>query len=334
MRWYKRKVQIWCFAILAVAILVRFWGDSPSMEQVVTTSMAWELGRVGQWEAEESPPSLESNTPAITTYVVETQPEVVEPPDQIVLSPSTVGADQISFSGTGVYDGNVADLLQRDLNLHFDREEPTILLIHAHTSESYAQAVGWEYDETDTSRTQDGDFNMIRVGDALAQILRTNGYSVIHDKTVHDYPDYNSSYSNTLTDIEYWLEKYPSITMVLDIHRDAAEGADGLPIDHTATVDGVDVAQMMLVVGTDQGGLYHPNWEGNLSFACQLQQTMLEDYPQLPRAINLRTERFNQHATPASLLIEVGSSGNTLEEALAGVELLGDSLVKLLSQYP
>ena len=145
-----------------------------------------------------------------------------------------------------------------------------------------------------------------------------------------DYPNYNGAYERMRQTIEGYLAEYPSIQMVLDIHRDAAEDADGNPVALTAEADGEACAELMLVVGTDEGGLSHPDWQENLANALKIQTLLNRSAPGLCRNLNLRTERFNQHETPGSLLVEVGASGNTLAEALRSARILGQALAVFL----
>ncbi len=118
--------------------------------------------------------------------------------------------------------------------------------------------------------------------------------------------------------------------MVIDIHRDAVE-QNGQAVALSATADGESCARLMLVVGTDQGGLAHPNWQENLANALKLQAVLQGEHPGLCRSIDLRTERFNQHAAPGSILVEVGSNGNTLPQALRSAKLLGESLARMIA---
>ena len=189
---------------------------------------------------------------------------------------------------------------------------------------------GFEYPESDALRTLDERYSVIRVGDEIADILTEAGISVLHDTQPNDYPNYNGAYERMRQTIEGYLAEYPSIQMVLDIHRDAAEDADGNPVALTADVDGDACAELMLVVGTDEGGLSHPNWQENLANALKLQVLLNRSAPGLCRNLNLRTERFNQHETPGSLLVEVGASGNTLAEALRSARILGQALAVFL----
>lgn len=105
--------------------------------------------------------------------------------------------------------------------------------------------------------------------------------------------------------------------MVIDLHRDSILTDEGEAYKTSCTIDGAETAQLMFVVGTDAGGLYHPDWRDNLNFVSTLQYALNRAYPSLMRPVNLRTQRFDQHASPGSLLVEVGSSGNTLPEALS-----------------
>ena len=186
---------------------------------------------------------------------------------------------------------------------------------------------GFEYPESDELRTQDSRYSVIRVGEELASILTDAGICVLHDTVPNDYPNYTGAYERMRQTIEGYLAEYPTIQMVLDIHRDAAEDADGNPVALTADVGGEACAELMLVVGTDEGGLSHPDWQENLANALKLQALLNRAAPGLCRSLDLRTERFNQHETPGSLLIEIGSTGNTLAEALRSARILADALI-------
>ncbi len=204
-------------------------------------------------------------------------------------------------------------------------EGPQILIMHTHGSEAYTMSGADVYTETDTARTDDENYNMIRVGEEMKEVFESMGFSVIHDTTLYDYPSYNGSYARSLAGIQSYLEQYPTIAVVLDVHRDALIAADGTVYKAVTQVDGEDTAQVMLVVGTDDGGLEHPNWQENLNLAAHIQLAMTAIEPTLARPINLRSQRFNQHLTPCSLLVEVGTSGNTLEEALRGARLFAQA---------
>ncbi|MBC8595564.1 stage II sporulation protein P [Qingrenia yutianensis] len=206
--------------------------------------------------------------------------------------------------------------------------QPLVLIMHTHSSEAYES--NGEYQTSDTDRTQDANYNVIKVGDKLTEMLEDKGISVIHDKTVHDYPSYTHSYKKSLETIERNLKEHPSIKIVFDVHRDALGDAQN-KVKFTADINGEKAAQAMLVCGTNSMGLWFDNWEDNLRFAMQIQDRLERCYPGLARPVNIRRERFNLHATRGSVLIEVGTNGNTLDEALVCAKYLGDTLADVIN---
>ncbi len=202
--------------------------------------------------------------------------------------------------------------------------QPVVLIMHTHGSESYSDPYNSAY------RTQDESKNVIAVGETIRKALEARGYGVIHDTTLCDYPEYTGAYNRSRTVIEENLAKYPGILLVLDIHRDAVENGDGNQMRMACTVGDTVAAQLMLVVGTDAGGLTHPNWRTNLALAAVLQMRLSDSYGDLMRPLNLRTERFNQDLAPMTLLVEVGASGNTLEEAKISAEVFAEALAGVL----
>lgn len=218
------------------------------------------------------------------------------------------------------------------LTLKSSKKGPQILIMHTHATEAYTMADGDDYTESDESRTTDENYNMIRVGEEMKAVFEEQGFSVLHDKTTYDYPGYNGSYGRSLAGVEAYLEEYPTIQMVLDVHRDALIDADGTVYSKTTSIDGEKVAQVMLVVGTDDGGLTHPEWRDNYTLALKIQGAMLSIDSTFPRPIDLRSQRFNQHLRPGSLLVEVGTSGNTLKQALAGARLFAEAVCMELNE--
>jgi stage II sporulation protein P len=288
---------------------------------------------VAVWTAEAVETAAET-APEPSETVEPAAPAEETPESEPESTPLTFTADQADLIGleneTG-YDVDVEALLTVPLDLDLTVDGPLVLIVHTHTAEAYTPSAGWEYEPSDTLRTLDEDCNMLRVGDEIAEALEAGGVAVLHDRTYHDYPAYNGAYSRALTTIQAYLDQYPSIQMVLDVHRDAAENSDGTLAAPTVTVDGQTMAQVMLVVGTDDGGLEHPDWRGNLSCALKLQVLLEQAAPGLCRDLDLRQERFNQHMTPASLLVEVGSAGNTMDQVLPAARLLGQTLAELLA---
>jgi len=239
-------------------------------------------------------------------------------------------AEAIAIGGSAKSTVDKTSLLLSPLNMPSD-PQPQVLIVHTHTSEAYTPEAGWEYEPTDKYRTLDPKYNVIRVGEAIAEELRSLGVAVIHDTTVNDAPQYQGAYDRSHDCIAAQLAAHPSIQIVLDIHRDAAEDAEGNALPRQTVVAGEDCAQLMLVVGTDEGGLEHPNWRENLSFALKLQALLNRSAPTLCRDLSLRTERFNQHFTPCSLLIEVGAAGNTLAQTLPSARYLAQALAQLMA---
>ena len=209
-------------------------------------------------------------------------------------------------------------------------EGPQILIVHTHGSEAYSQTNGDFYEESDPYRTTDCTHNVVKVGEEMATVFRAHGFQVIHDTTLFDYPAYNGSYDRSKAAVEQWLEEYPTIKIVLDVHRDALVGSNGEVYKLVSQEAGNKVAQVMLVVGSNGAGADHPRWKDNLAFAVKLQQGLVRGYDSLARPIVLRGSRYNQQLSPGSLLVEVGGHGNTLSEAIAGARLWADNVARTL----
>lgn len=214
------------------------------------------------------------------------------------------------------------------LTLHADRAQ--ILIIHTHSSEAYTPAGLDRYEPSDSFRTEDSEYNIIRVGDELTALFQAAGLNVIHDRNIYDYPSYTGSYSRSGQSIEEYLQEYPDIAIVLDVHRDAL-GSGDVVYKTMAEESGACASQVMLLVGTDESGLEHPHWRRNLALALYLQKAVDDKYPTLMRPIELVQQRYNQHLTTGSLIVEVGSSGNTLQEALAAARLFSSAAAPALS---
>ena len=201
-----------------------------------------------------------------------------------------------------------------------------IAIYHTHTTESYSQSEKYKYAMTGDFRTTDLNYTVAKVGDELDKQLTQYGYQIVHDKTYHDYPSYNGSYGRSLTTLQNILKENPDVEVAIDLHRDAV-GSNGTYGPRVKIGDEY-CAQLMFVIGTDGSGLLHPKWKQNLQYAMKVQQKANELYPGLFRPINLRTSRFNQHLTTATTIIEVGATGNTLDECISSMKYLA----KVLSQ--
>lgn len=195
------------------------------------------------------------------------------------------------------------------------------IIFHTHTCESYTQTENFTYTPSGEYRTTDLNYSVARVGDELERQLTEYGYNVIHDKTYHDYPAYTGSYDRSLKTVQYIInDRSSTAEIVIDLHRDAV-GSSG-EYGPSVMIGDEKVAQLMFVIGTDGGGLYHPNWQNNLRFAVTVQRKANEMYPGLFRPIIVRDSRYNQHLTSAACIIEVGATGNTMEETLASMKYL------------
>ena len=253
----------------------------------------------------ESPPPMQESLPAFT-------------PEDLEL---------VSLKNTSGLTPDTEALLTGALHWELTGDEPSVLILHTHTTESYTKA-GERYTETSAFRTLDEGYNMLAVGDQVEERLTRAGITVLHDRTLNDYPSYNGSYTRARATISQYLAKYPSIRLVLDLHRDAA-GDDRNQMRTQAWVEGASCAQLMLVMGTDASGQAHPRWQENLALALKLQVQLERLAPGITRPTQLRPTRFNQDLCPGALLIEVGAAGNTHPEALLAAQILADAIIDL-----
>ena len=227
------------------------------------------------------------------------------------------------------YRPDLEPLMAAPLNWDLTGDAPTVLIIHTHATESYTKSPGEDYEETVSYRTLDDRYNMVSIGAEVARVLTAGGISVLHDGGYHDYPSYNGSYANARITIEEYLRQYPSIQLVLDIHRDASDGSDGSQLSTSATVGGQPSSQLLVMVGTDAQGNYHPNWQTNLALALKLSAQLERADPGVTRPVTLRGERFNTDLTAGSLLIEVGAAGDTHSQAILAANALARGILAL-----
>lgn len=226
---------------------------------------------------------------------------------------------------------DIAAALATELTPTFtDTDAPQVLIIHTHTTEAYMTYDAGYYNAGDRERTTDLARNVCAVGDAMVRTLAAYGIAAIHDTTVHDSP-YSGAYTRSAKTVQGYLEQYPSIQVVLDLHRDALmEGESGL-VKPTVTIDGKKAAQMMIIAGVlSTDALPNPHWQQNLALAAQWQKTLTDRYDGLMRPLSTVGSRYNQHLHAGYLLVEVGSEGNTVAEAEYSGELLGKTLAELL----
>lgn len=224
---------------------------------------------------------------------------------------------------------DIQELLTEELDWSLsDGEEPSVLIVHTHGTEAYTADGADTYEASDHFRTLDETRNMLCLGSLVARRLEEAGIGVVQDRNLHDYPDYNSAYPNAGASLEELLEEYPSIRLVLDLHRDAADTAYGQMVTE-CSIGSERAAQLMIVVGTDRNGLSHPGWQENLSLGLKLQVLLERENPGICRPLKLSANRYNQHLGEKALLIEIGAAGNTLREAELAAEALARAVIAL-----
>lgn len=283
-------------------------------------------GRVARPAEEASVPPQTQPVPTLREETNPTQP-AIPAPERPAFCPEDAGFVEITYHSD--YEPDLETLLCGALSWELTGDEPTVLIYHSHATESYTPSAGETYKETSAYRTLDTNYNMVSVGDRLAQLLRAQGIGVVHDRTLHDEPSYSAAYSSSRKSVQALLEQYPSVRLVIDLHRDALSLDSGKQLDTHALVDGKDSAQLMLVVGTDDGGLTHPNWQENLALALKLHVLLERENPGITRPISFRTQRFNQDLSPGTVLIEVGAAGDSHTEALTAAEALAQAILTL-----
>ena len=306
----QKALQVGTVVIL-LALLLRLAGTRQDL--------AMEAGRAlvffgtGRLVTETEPPPRESIPP-------ETEPVSME-----AAVPVFGQEDMVQVSSA--WEVDTLSLLQSPLHWALRSDQPTVLILHTHATESFENTEG--YTQSSPYRTLDEDYNMVSVGEEIAEILEAAGIRVIHDRDYHDYPDYNSAYANARERIAEILQENPSSCLGLDLHRDAAENAQGQQVKETVEIDGVTSAKLMLVMGSDKGSLSHAQWQKNLSLAVKLQAQLEREYPGLCRPVHLVTARYNQDLSTGALLVEVGTAGNTRQEVLQAARYLAGGIIAL-----
>lgn len=267
--------------------------------------------------------------PMETAETTATTPPSEPSPDTALTAAIPVfGENQAAFVQVNTaWDVDIPALLSEPLEWDLTGEQPTVLILHSHASESYEKEPGCT--ETSPYRTLDPQYNMVSVGDRVAEILEAGGIHVLHDRTLYDYPTYNDAYVKARQSIAGILEENPTIRLVLDLHRDAAEDASGHQKSTTVTIDGTPSAKLMLVMGSDKGSVPYPNWERNLALAVKLQAQLEQTYPGLCNPIKLVSYRYNQDLSTGALLVEVGTAGNTHAQALSAAQYLAEGILAL-----
>jgi stage II sporulation protein P len=342
MNWNKQALRVGGLAIL-FAMLLRIIGSGVfgstlavfAQPELASFLIYSETGRKpslsDQTGTSTAPSTAETTQPTLppeTTVPTQPSTPVILPVDKAVFTTEDAKYFQMNYSCS--LRPNVKNLLTQALNWDLTGDEPTILIVHTHGTEAFTETADTQYDDYGGSyRTKDDRYNMISIGDELTRLLTQAGLSVIHDRTAHDLNDYLDAYDNSRAAVQKYLQQYPSIKMVLDLHRDAAQYADGTQWATSATVNGEDSAQLMFVVGTNARGLNHPNWQTNLSIAEKLNVLMEKNVSGLTRPIDLRSQRFNHDLAMGAMIVEVGAAGNTHPEAMNAISVLAEAIVEL-----
>ena len=282
-------------------------------------------------EAKATPEIPVTDTPVVSP-ILQTPRAALTFPDNGVPSQTVKITNPAGYTSVrGVYIKNAsnktldaATLASESFAAKLTDTAPQVLILHTHGSEAYTMPKGQEYVSTGTCRTSDTTCNVVRVGDEIASVLSAYGISVLHDRTLYDDPLYEGAYSRSLEGIETYLEKYPSISFILDIHRDAVEDAQHRQYKLISQED-PNAAQISFVMGSN-----HDGWQENLKLAAAVAEAIKTDYPTVMRPITLRNSNYNQHKSLGSMLVEVGAAGNSLEEALNSARIFADGFAKVL----
>ena len=272
---------------------------------------------------EETKDNNESN---IENKNEETQPVTTDVGTQVVTQNPIKENSNVEINGVKIKNETSFEINNSIMDTGLDINKENITIFHTHTCESYTPTEQYNYQQTGNFRTTDLNYSVARVGDELTNYLMEYGFNVIHDKTYHDYPAYTGSYTRSKTTVENILKSNPS-DIIIDLHRDAIGSKSNY--DPSVKIGEDTAAQLMFVIGTNGGGLYHPNWQSNLKFAIELQQKANEIYPGLFKTMIVRNSRYNQHLGKAACIIEVGATGNTLEQCMNSMKYLA----KVFEEY-
>lgn len=252
---------------------------------------------------------------------------------EINIGSGNISYENISINNSTSFDMNVEELLNKQLGFEFeDIRRAQVLIVHTHTCESYMDSDNGYYYESFYPRTTDNDRNVVAVGRAIADSLKAHNIGVVHAVTQHDNPSYNGAYDRSYDTIMQYLKKYSEIKVVLDIHRDSMTADDMTKLKPTFEYNGKKAAQIMIMSGHDDGDNEFAFWEQNLTFALKLHSACETMYPGMTRPLNFGDFTYNMNANSGSLLIEVGTDANTLDEAILSGEMLGNALSQVLQK--
>lgn len=238
---------------------------------------------------------------------------------QVITQNPIAEKSNVQYGNVKIKNETDYELTQEMLKPDIAIENKNVIIFHTHSCESYTSSEKYPYTPTGNYRTTDLNYTVTRVGTELENQLKNYNFNVVHNQDYHDYPSYNGSYTRSLKTVEEILETAPS-DIIIDLHRDAVGSrSDYAP---TVKIGDEEATQIMFVIGTNNGGLWHPNWNQNLKFAVKVQEKAEELYPGLFKPIMLTKSRYNQHTGKYANIIEVGATGNTLEQCLNSMKYL------------
>ncbi|WP_367925953.1 stage II sporulation protein P [uncultured Ruthenibacterium sp.] len=313
--------------------------EQPQQSQPVQTLPQQDTEPAADSQVQTVQPTQTTDEPAIETAPVDDSPmpEGMVPIEEIFYGQGTgngyvqSGAGSIRNCTELSAEEIAAETMQAlPFSVELNSDEPQVLIMHTHATESYETVDRTWCDPAYSARNTDTSQNMVAVGAEMARTLNAAGINTVQDATLHDYPSYNGSYEKSNATVRSYLEKYPSIKVVLDVHRDAIQREDGTRVKPVVEIDGKKAAQVMIICGADLNGNL-PNFKQNLRFASRWQDAMETLYPGLARPVLFDYRYYNQDLTTGSLLIEMGGHGNTLQEAIYSARLVGKALVALFT---
>lgn len=281
-------------------------------------------------QEEESPSTEPETEPPNPAPEPEPEPDS-EPPEGSLPVISKTYSSGLGINNSSSLKLDIDELLAHIPDIPIEKDDgPQILILHTHATESYNDD-NLDYYTGGSPRSEENYANVVHMGTILEKILTDAGYSVIHSQVQHDNPDFNQSYTNSNLTIRHYLELYPSISVVIDLHRDSLVDNSGTKYRPVVEIDGVKTAQVMLLMGVGNATYVHKNWKENLSLAMRIQKKGEDLYQGLMRPVLVRPSRYNQHLCNGSILVELGACGNSPAEAEQAARCFGDILVQTLN---
>ena len=314
-------------------------GQSPLLLSARSDVADFTAGQQDTLEEPETEQEQEPDTPAVNPQT----PLPASPRTALAFQDNGVPSQTVKITNTAGYTVVRGVCIKNGSNKTLDADTlaaegfaaqltgdaPQVLILHTHATETYQTWDTPVYDPDFTARTKDTTLNMCAVGEAMTKVLNDAGITTLHDTTLHDSPSYTESYARSAQTARRYLEEYPSIKVVLDVHRDAMESGDAR-VRPLTTLDGQPTAQVMIIAGCNNGGTVQlPNWRLNLCFAAKWEERMEMLYPGLTRPVLCGYRFYNQDVSPGALLIEIGGHANTVQQAVRAGQYAAKALAAL-----